>query len=40
MIAKEQLNILWSLEQIAKMYDDRVAVSVVFLELTLKGLVK
>ena len=27
MIAKEELNILWSLEQTAEKYEDRVAVS-------------
>lgn len=40
MIAKEELNILWSLEQTAKKYEDRVAVSDVNQELTWKGLVK
>lgn len=40
MIAKEELNILWSLEQTAEKYEDRVAVSDVNQELTWKGLVK
>lgn len=40
MIAKEELNILWSLEQTAKKYEDRVAVSDVNQELTWKELVK
>ena len=34
MIAKEKLNILWSLEQTAEKYADRVAVSDVNQELT------
>ncbi|MFQ9120941.1 MAG: hypothetical protein ACLR4N_10475 [Mediterraneibacter faecis] len=37
MIAKEELNILWSLEQTAEKYADRVAVSDVNQELTWKG---
>ena len=40
MIAKEKLNILWSLEQTAEKYADRVAVSDVNQELTWKELVK
>ena len=40
MIAKEELNILWSLEQTAEKYADRVAVSDVDQELTWKELVK
>lgn len=40
MIAKEKLNILWSLEQTAEKYEDRVAVSDVNQELTWKELVK
>ena len=40
MIAKEELNILWSLEQTAEKYEDRVAVSDVNQELTWKELVK
>ena len=40
MIAKEELNILWSLEQTAEKYEDRVAVSDVNQEMTWKGLVK
>lgn len=40
MIAKEELNILWILEQTAEKYEDRVAVSDVNQELTWKGLVK
>ena len=40
MIAKEELNILWSLEQTVEKYEDRVAVSDVNQELTWKGLVK
>ena len=40
MIAKEELNILWSLEQTAEKYADRVAVSDVNQELTWKELVK
>ena len=40
MIAKEKLNILWSLEQTAEKYADRVAVSDVDQELTWKELVK
>lgn len=34
MIAKEELNILWSLEQTAEKYEDRVAVSDVNQEMT------
>ena len=37
MIAKEKLNILWSLEQTAEKYADRVAVSDVNQELTWKS---
>ena len=37
MIAKEELNILWSLEQTAEKYEDRVAVSDMNQELTLEG---
>ena len=40
MIAKEKLNILWSLEQTAEKYANRVAVSDVNQELTWKELVK
>ena len=40
MIAKEELNILWSLEQTAEKYEDRVAVSDMNQELTWKELVK